>query len=269
VNPRPYVSEVQARAQQYMQPIRATAPSNEWRTKPVIDLTGDGDPTVIRPPAPYTTFSSFNPVNRPTHTFSSVSGSALDRKPPVYSLPGGGAMPGMTYYGGEAVDSAKTTESIKELLEGINDSPVSKRSRRKKRPKKEEDSGLAGLMKDTKLNDGVEASQENKEEVVEDEDKYEISENTENEKVPEEDGEDEEEEDEEEDLSYVDGLNVRLLPHQIRGLDFLQSREEGKARGGILADDVSFPPLFYPTTSVTIIAADGFGQNHSIDCLIT
>ncbi|KAG0130845.1 putative SNF2 family helicase/ATPase [Tuber indicum] len=39
-------------------------------------------------------------------------------------------------------------------------------------------------------------------------------------------------------MSVVDGLNVTLLPHQIRGLAFLLTREEGKARGGILADDM-------------------------------
>ncbi|PWW80738.1 hypothetical protein C7212DRAFT_274068 [Tuber magnatum] len=39
-------------------------------------------------------------------------------------------------------------------------------------------------------------------------------------------------------MSVVEGLNVTLLPHQIRGLSFLLSREEGKARGGILADDM-------------------------------
>ena len=54
----------------------------------------------------------------------------------------------------------------------------------------------------------------------------------------EEDEEDEEEDEEKEDESLVPGMNVRLLPHQIRGLRFLSNREEGKNRGGLLCDDV-------------------------------
>lgn len=49
----------------------------------------------------------------------------------------------------------------------------------------------------------------------------------------------EEEKEKEEPANKVDGLDVTLLPHQVEGLAWLLSREEAKARGGILADDVS------------------------------
>ncbi|KAF8243219.1 hypothetical protein K440DRAFT_647612 [Wilcoxina mikolae CBS 423.85] len=40
-------------------------------------------------------------------------------------------------------------------------------------------------------------------------------------------------------MNRIEGLNVTLLPHQVRGLAFLQSREEKKGgRSGILADDM-------------------------------
>lgn len=145
--------------------------------------------------------------------------------PPTFSLPGGGAIPGAigTYYAGTYVDNEKTTESIKELLEGMNDSPPPKRGRKKKAKKvvADDDKELAALLAkkgslvDGEAVDGVGEEGEDGEE-----------------------GEEGEEEEEEEDLSVVEGLNVTLLPHQIRGLAFLTSREEGKARGGILADDV-------------------------------
>ena len=92
--------------------------------------------------------------------------------------------------------------------------------------------------------EGEEASEEGGDE-PEEEEKQQVSKEGEGE-MEEEEGEEEEEdeededeeEEEEEDMSVVEGLNVTLLPHQIRGLAFLLSREEGKARGGILADDV-------------------------------
>lgn len=36
----------------------------------------------------------------------------------------------------------------------------------------------------------------------------------------------------------VEGLRCQLLPHQIQGVDWMQQRERGKRKGGILADDM-------------------------------
>lgn len=35
-----------------------------------------------------------------------------------------------------------------------------------------------------------------------------------------------------------ENLSCKLLPHQVQGIQWLKSRETGKNRGGILADDV-------------------------------
>ena len=87
---------------------------------------------------------------------------------------------------------------------------------------------------------GEEDEKEEKEKEEEGEEPEEEEEEEEEEEGEEEEEEEEEEEDgEEEDESIVPGMNVRLLPHQIRGLRFLSSREEGKNRGGLLCDDVS------------------------------
>ena len=129
------------------------------------------------------------------------------------------------------------------------------------------DEELAGIMGKTVLGEGVRESQggyytapegewgdqrggvekdivregkgrrvETPDEDVEDEGNDEEVEEAEEEEEEEDDDDDEEEE--EEDESVVPGMNVTLLPHQIRGLRFLRNREEGKNRGGLLCDDV-------------------------------
>ncbi|KAG0140768.1 hypothetical protein CROQUDRAFT_664734 [Cronartium quercuum f. sp. fusiforme G11] len=42
------------------------------------------------------------------------------------------------------------------------------------------------------------------------------------------------------DAAMPEGLNCKLLPHQVVGVNWMRSREEGKKRGGILADDMGF-----------------------------
>jgi SNF2 family DNA or RNA helicase len=66
------------------------------------------------------------------------------------------------------------------------------------------------------------------------------------------------------DIGIIQGLKVKLMKHQIEGLEFLQDHEfttdtkdKGKGKyGGILADDVS-PSLQYLTY------LDGSGKDHS------
>jgi SNF2 family DNA or RNA helicase len=233
---RPFVSEVNARAQQYMEPIRANAPPSEWQTEPVIDSKGTIQlptdfPTFATPGRP--SFTAVNQGNRGRPIDLTGGSSVFSTKPPTYSLPAGGAVPGMTHYAGDYLDTAKTTESIKELLEGINDEPVISKRRRKKNkkksklPKKEEDE-LAAMM------EGADLTEKKYDPTVDPD-----AEEAKKEKPAEEpEDEEEEEEEEEEDMSKVEGLNVSLLPHQVRGLAFLLSREENKSRGGILADDM-------------------------------
>jgi hypothetical protein len=41
-----------------------------------------------------------------------------------------------------------------------------------------------------------------------------------------------------------EGLSCKLLPHQVVGVNWMKSREEGKKKGGILADDVSLQYIY-------------------------
>lgn len=107
---------------------------------------------------------------------------------------------------GAPISEKDATEGIKNLLEGMNEVKL-KRRKRKGEPPKVDD--LADIFKNTKLDT----------------------------ETPEPEEEEFEELDDEE-ADKVDGLDVTLLPHQIDGLAWLLSREEKKARGGILADDV-------------------------------
>jgi len=250
-----------------MQPLPLGGPKDAWRprkpTNPTnaIDLTATDDqlPVVIPRPQGAPSFHSSYRGGPSSSGFTSINQSTQNvidltkqnrRFPPTFSIPGGGAIPGAdgTYYGGTYVDHERTTESIKELLEGINDFPATRRSRRKKTKKiiADEDKELTKLMKEMNTEEGGEpALEEGTGAKVEAEGEQKADEGQEEgeEEEEEEEGEEEEEEEEEEDMSVVEGLNVTLLPHQIRGLAFLLSREEGKARGGILADDVGAAPL--------------------------
>jgi len=121
------------------------------------------------------------------------------------------------------VDAAQASENIKALLEGAFEDDEDKprtRLRKKKQVAAASDLAdqLAGLEVDGK--------------------------DTRNDKEKEE--EDEEEGEEEEDDGTVEGLKVKLLPHQIDGVAWMMDREIGgkkkngvSPKGGILADDVS------------------------------
>ncbi|KAJ8063095.1 hypothetical protein OCU04_008338 [Sclerotinia nivalis] len=113
------------------------------------------------------------------------------------------------------VDPAKAQEDLKALLEGViedeEDTKPRTRSRRKKK-----DAEVDDLM--AQMN-GLN---------VESDEKLEVA------------SEDEEEEDD----GTVEGINVKLLPHQVEGLEWMIGREIGTGKkgmvpkGGILADDM-------------------------------
>lgn len=240
-----------------MEPIKATAPREAWQTQslPVVDLTGDD--SVIKKPFDYPTFASVAPA---TAGFTAVNpGSwsnpyAAPTVPPYF--PAGVHIPGMMDLEGEYLDPQKTTESLKELLEGINDLPVPKKNRKKKKKKKKqgtksigEEAELVKVLAETGLDgkhvkeDSVKLEGDEAGEGKEGETEDVKVEEDEAEGEGEEGEEGEEEEEEEEETNRVEGLNVTLLPHQVRGLAFLQAREEMKGRGGILADDVCCAPI--------------------------
>ena len=220
-----------------------------------MDLTNsDDEPFVIRRPTDIPTFSTpargVVPVNRSTQQGPLVDTS---RRPPMFMngkpqniYNTAGARPGQTgtYYAGEHLDATRTTESLKELLEGMNISPIVKRGKKKKNKK-------AGKT-DLKLEETIlpPADPNNILEQVDDElaaliggadltdKKDDAVKSPEAEAEVDEEEEEEEEDDEEDEDNVIEGLNVNLLPHQVHGVRWLLSREEGKARGGILADDM-------------------------------
>ena len=107
------------------------------------------------------------------------------------------------------MDSAKANESIKALLEGaFEDDEEQPKTRRRKKQTEEKLEDLTDKIKDM----SVESDKKETAEEAEDED----------------------------DDGTVAGLKVKLLPHQIDGVDWMVNREIGKRKtfGGILADDM-------------------------------
>jgi SNF2 family DNA or RNA helicase len=110
------------------------------------------------------------------------------------------------------VDPAKAQEELKALLEGVieDEDDVPRTRSRKKRKEVEANSSM------DKLN-GLSV----------DEEKFDVA-----------------SEDENEDDGTVEGIKVKLLPHQVEGVEWMQGRELGTAKkgrvpkGGILADDM-------------------------------
>ncbi|KAE8453441.1 hypothetical protein EG329_010302 [Mollisiaceae sp. DMI_Dod_QoI] len=120
------------------------------------------------------------------------------------------------------VDAAKAQEELKALLEGViqDDDDVPRTRLRKKRKEAEADD-LAKKFKKFSVDEDEDDDEEEKLTVASDD------------------------EEEEEDDGTVEGIKVKLLPHQIEGLEWMQGRELGTGKkgsrvpkGGILADDM-------------------------------
>lgn len=115
------------------------------------------------------------------------------------------------------VDAAQANDNIKALLEGAFDEEGDKpRTRRRKKKQGAAVNDLASKLQALEVKD---------------------------EKV---DGASAQDEEEVEDDGTVEGMNVKLLPHQVDGVDWMLAKEVGEKskkgllpKGGILADDVS------------------------------
>ncbi|KAF2670666.1 hypothetical protein BT63DRAFT_372312 [Microthyrium microscopicum] len=214
-------------------------------SRPVFRMPGDTvAPPWIAPAPPGPTSSLF--TSRPAPTFSSLGGGGFQ---PINVRPSVPTMPQASQYAANDsdsedgfdpdaalrntsfgaqdpfmyVDPEKASEDIKGLLEGAFDDeddenfkPRLRRSNKVVKAVKDATKSLADKLKTLDVNDKKE--------------------------------EEKEEEEEEEETGVVDGLKVKLLPHQIAGVAWMQDKESGKKEkkngrqvipnGGILADDM-------------------------------
>ena len=218
-----HLQQVKDIAHKLVDPFRsgqASQPISIQSSPDVVEI-----PKPVPPPAwsnyirPTPTYSSNNP---PASGFTAVNNfqrPVVDlTKPPIESFPDpallndsfGAADPFMY------VDAGKATENIKALLEGAFEDEDDKPRTRSR--KKKVDTAITGLAEKLQgLDVKAEEDKENEEE-----------------------GEDEEEDD-----GTVEGLKVKLLPHQVDGVAWMRDKETGVKKkngvlpkGGILADDM-------------------------------
>lgn len=177
-------------------------------------------PTWDAYPCPQPTYSSFNPPASGFAAVNSYQRPVIDLTKPqvLYQDPAllddrfGAADPYLY------IDAGKATENIKELLEGAFEDEEDK-PRTRGRKKKVVETAIAGLSDKLQgLDVKADSEKENH------------------------DGEDE---DEDEDDGTVEGLKVKLLPHQVDGVEWMRDKEIGTKKikgilpkGGILADDM-------------------------------
>lgn len=218
-----YLQQVKDVAHRAVDPFRsgqASQPISIQSSPDVVEISRPSAPSAwnnYTRPAP--TYSSYNP---PTSGFSAVNSyhrpivDPTNPLVPSYSDPAiladrFGAADPFLY-----VDAGKATENIKALLEGAFEDEEDKPRTRGR--KKKVDAVVAGLT--DKLQGLDVKAEENKESREEDEE-------------------------EEEDDGTVDGLKVKLLPHQVDGVAWMRDKETGVRKkngvlpkGGILADDM-------------------------------
>ncbi|KAI9666048.1 MAG: hypothetical protein M1821_003983 [Bathelium mastoideum] len=179
---------------------------------------------------PQTTFEAFHPRTYNPNTFNAYNSYARPSAAPANTIdltkdpegfnPDAGLKEGRDKFGAvdpfAYVDAAKTNENIKALLEGAfedeEDKPKIRLRARKTKPTEKDLKSLSDKLKE------LEVEGETKEDA---------------------------QQDDEEDDGTLDGLSVKLLPHQVEGVAWMVDKEiGGKKRngvlpkGGILADDM-------------------------------
>lgn len=255
-----------------MEPVKP-GDKDAWRKKalgltpgPAAQATPIRTPATIRPPV-NPEYSNYAP--RPAQpSFGNVPPSR-NNPPPTFGKPAPSrtapwatnSQPKSYYENAEPIMGHVDPEkALKELLDSLDKPDVKRRSRKKKKKAEKEGTPEDEAAKNDDLKQDGDALDDLASAMK-------GANLDEPEKTDDEEDEEEEEEDgEEEDLSHVDGLKVNLLPHQVDGLNFLLSREEGKNRGGILADDVGLRVLFTPSAKANI-SSDGSWKNSPVHCV--
>lgn len=154
--------------------------------------------------APALTFSSLGGSNGGFQTVNSSSNynnltDYVDLTIPRYQAP-----PEQYTY----VDPARAQEDLKALLEGVMEDEDDEQPRTRSRKKKKEVEASNLVTKLRGLN-------------VDDEEEEKIAVTSEN-------------EEEEEDDGSVEGIKVKLLPHQVEGLEWMKGREIGTGKKGVV-----------------------------------
>ncbi|KAL4806364.1 SNF2 family N-terminal domain-containing protein [Aspergillus unguis] len=261
-------------------PVRPSAYNNNRMSRPVnndvVEIRRPENVTFGTPRAPKTFYASKSPIKQ-TNAAKNLQ-NFVDLTAPS----GGGfavSTPRNTGFGSTGasdwVDTAKANENIKALLEGAFEDEDEKqpkpRGNKKKKSKnsksKKESKGQAKANEDSLDMDDLAAQLQgvsvNEAKTTDDNDLNEakdaISTNddpttteeleTKDEKDESDTESDSEDEDDEDDDGTVEGLNVKLLPHQRQGLNWMCAKEIGSRKtkkeergvlpkGGILADDM-------------------------------
>ena len=242
-------------------PVNFFPPNPPQNSRAPVEIPRPGNyPTYVTQPAPRPVYSSMGGTQgfQSVNFFGQRNTIDLTRKNDDEFDPDAALREGQDKFGAVDpymyVDAAQANENIKALLEGAFDDEEEKiprtRGRKKKRQQqKVEDDDTNALAK-----------------------KLQALDTKAEEKEAEAEAQAEAEEDEEDDGS-VEGLTVKLLPHQVDGVAWMTDKEVGVRKkngvlpkGGILADDVSyyFSFLFYSLRLSINLFSDGSRQDNSI-----
>lgn len=198
---------------------------------PIQPRPTSADPDVVEIPRP-TNAASWNAFSRPPATYSSINPPGGVAAPTMYQTPVIDLTQPQAPYRDPAlsddrfgaidpynyIDAAKANENIKELLEGaFEDEEDKPRTRNRKKRVEAAVADLSDKLKDVGIKGDSDKENEDDQ------------------------GHDEEDEDD----GTVDGLKVKLLPHQVDGVAWMTEKEIGTKKrngmlpkGGILADDM-------------------------------
>ncbi|KAI5290562.1 hypothetical protein KEM54_001172 [Ascosphaera aggregata] len=217
-------------------PPQTPGPPSRRPGDEVVSILRPTNRTFSTPAAPRVLFSSKPTIKKPVSnidTFTRLTNSKYE-KPVTYKSDELeseednyddpiGTTDAYTY-----VEPEKATENLKALLEGALEDEEDKKPRTRLQKKKTDETvdDLAKQLETVRVEEKKETRQETKQDSQDNEEK------------------DNEEEGEEDD-GTVEGMNIKLLPHQIDGVAWMRDKESGRKKtrgvhpkGGILADDM-------------------------------